>query len=127
MQNTAKPRCCKSLATSKYFSMNSVRPGQTIAEPRAGPRVAGAVITRTFTPPRPSSQCSSAPWGTSLPGTRTNAIGTMPVSAAQLGHDALQLHRDAHVAFDAELPLHESGGRIELAARHIDEVFELHL
>ena len=37
-------------------------------------RDGGAVITRTFTPPRPSSQCSSAPSGISLPGTRTNVI-----------------------------------------------------
>ncbi len=34
----------------------------------------GAAISRTFTPPRPSSQCSSAPSGMSLPGTRTKAI-----------------------------------------------------
>jgi hypothetical protein len=38
----------------------------------------------------------------------------------------LQLHGDAHVAFDAELALHERSGRVELAASHVDEVFELH-
>src|SRR5262245_54399780 len=79
---------------------------------------------RRRTPPRPSSQCSSAPSGGSLPGTRTKLIyGSVP----ELGHDALQLHRHAHVAFHAELALHKGRRRVELALGHRHEVLELDL
>src|SRR6476661_7951193 len=50
-----------------------------------------------------------------------------PADVLRLAQNALQLHRDAHVAFDLELAGHERGHAVELAVDHVVEVAERHL
>src|SRR6185369_15651316 len=51
---------------------------------------------------------------------------TVGMTGSGLAKDALQLHGDAHVAFDLELAGHESGHAVELAGDHVGEVAEVH-
>src|SRR5260370_34355883 len=48
-------------------------------------------------------------------------------SDGALAQNALQLHGDAHVAFDLELAGHERRHAVELAVDHVVEVAERHV
>src|SRR5690242_8504085 len=134
---TEKPLAWSSRATSKYFSMNSVRPGQTSTVPRVLMVLSfgsGANRRRHLLPPFPTYQMTSAPSGGGWPGTMTRSWGfcspvrespvlpsrlwpapSMAVTIerlAQLGEELLQLHGDAHVAGDFQLARHVGHHRI---------------
>jgi hypothetical protein len=61
--STTKPRAASSAATSKYFSIGSVRPPLSTTEPRTG-AVAGNSAARSRAPPAPVNHSAAAPSGT---------------------------------------------------------------
>src|SRR6185437_4664548 len=118
---TMKPRACSSPITSPYFSMNSVLPCSSTQTPRSGaPGLGGKTAVRSRAADGVTMKCGEK---TGMLITR-HCLGATRRSTARLRQHRAELHGETHVARDAQLALHEGGGRIEFLPRHLQEIVE---
>src|SRR5262249_1434094 len=78
MVATAKPRRRKSATTSKYFSIDSLRPWNRQIVPRLGPRVGSQRAKRNRTPSRLLNVPVMAPLGAGFLASATSSIAILP-------------------------------------------------